>query len=118
MRCRWTIGPLRAVRRRAAARASPERGSARQTSARTATGLVPGAAPFGRGLDDPGAAQLAIALERHPRLLLLDEPTAFVSDATLADVLALARSWGTTVVLVEHREVDGVDRVVDLEARP
>jgi energy-coupling factor transporter ATP-binding protein EcfA2 len=66
---------------------------------------------------------IAGALALEPRLLLLDEPTANLDDNGASEVRgvlrSLARTDGTTLVLVEHRVADAVplvDRVVVIEA--
>jgi energy-coupling factor transport system ATP-binding protein len=78
-------------------------------------------------LDRPTAAlsggeqqRLALAgvLVTRPRLLLLDEPTANLDPAggaLVRDAIARADDVDTTVILVEHRELPAVDRVVVLE---
>lgn len=71
--------------------------------------------PFGVAAPtDPGRAQVAAATSRAPRLLLLDEPSAFLEPDELARLLADARDSGVTVIIVEHRAVAGVDRTVQL----
>jgi branched-chain amino acid transport system permease protein len=49
--------------------------------------------------------EVARALVGRPRLILLDEPASCLDEAeidTLREVLTLLRSWGTSVMLVEH----------------
>jgi branched-chain amino acid transport system ATP-binding protein len=64
------------------------------------------------------ALGIAVALATRPRMVLLDEPTAGISAAETAQVMALirrTRESGVTVMLVEHdlKVVMGVcDRVV------
>ena len=61
---------------------------------------------------------LAGVLVTRPRLLLLDEPTANLDPAGAAlvrDAIARAGDPDTTVIVVEHRELPSVDRVVVLE---
>jgi len=83
---------------------------------------------FRYGPDRPTAAlsggeqqRLALAgvLVTRPRLLLLDEPTANLDPAggaLLRDAIARADDADTTVIVVEHRDLPPVDRVVVLEA--
>lgn len=65
---------------------------------------------------------IAAALAVQPRLLVLDEPTANLDPAGMAEVFAvlarLNRDHGTTIVMVEHRVdelADKVSRVVMME---
>jgi energy-coupling factor transport system ATP-binding protein len=83
---------------------------------------------FPYAVDRPTAAlsggeqqRLALAgvLVTRPRLLLLDEPTANLDPAggaLVRDAIARADDADTTVILVEHRELPSVDRVVVLDA--
>lgn len=66
---------------------------------------------------EPGRAQIVAAVRRRPRLLLLDEPSAFLDDGELEQLLQGLRTAGTTVVVVEHHPVAGVDRTVELTER-
>ena len=64
---------------------------------------------------------LARGLYHRPKLLLLDEPTAFLDDAGEADVLSLIedlRREGVTVLVVTHRPalLKVVDKVLVLQA--
>ncbi|HEY4040529.1 MAG TPA: energy-coupling factor transporter ATPase [Rhodopila sp.] len=60
---------------------------------------------------------IAAVLAARPRLLVLDEPTANLDPAGMAEVFAvlhrLNRDHGTTIVMVEHR----VDELADLVSR-
>ncbi|MDR3495576.1 MAG: energy-coupling factor transporter ATPase [Ancalomicrobiaceae bacterium] len=65
---------------------------------------------------------VAAVLASHPRLLILDEPTANLDPAGMAEVFAvlarLNRDFGTTIVMVEHRVdelADKVSRVVMMD---
>lgn len=64
---------------------------------------------------------LARALLREAELLLLDEPTAALDEATEADILRAVREHATqrTVVMVAHREslLEIADRVIDVSHR-
>jgi ABC-type branched-subunit amino acid transport system ATPase component len=65
-------------------------------------GRVTGTLPFG----SRKLVELARALALQPRLLLLDEPAAGLSDLEerrLADVLTLLTDAGITLLLIEHR---------------
>jgi putative ABC transport system ATP-binding protein len=63
---------------------------------------------------------IARALVHAPRLLLADEPTGNLDDATAREVLpalfALTRARGTTLVMVTHDEAlaEAADRVLEL----
>ena len=66
---------------------------------------------------------IAAVLAARPRLLVLDEPTANLDPAGMREVFAvldkLNRTFGTTIVMVEHRVdelADLVSRVVTMEA--
>ncbi len=58
---------------------------------------------------------IAAVLATRPRLLVLDEPTANLDPAGMAEVFAvlerLKREAGTTIVIVEHRVDELADRV-------
>jgi energy-coupling factor transport system ATP-binding protein len=65
---------------------------------------------------------IAAVLAARPRLLVLDEPTANLDPAGMAEVFAvlarLNRQYGTTIVMVEHRVdelADKVSRVVMMD---
>jgi energy-coupling factor transport system ATP-binding protein len=65
---------------------------------------------------------IAAVLASRPRLLVLDEPTANLDPAGMAEVFAvlarLNREYGTTIVMVEHRVdelADKVSRVVMMD---
>ena len=65
---------------------------------------------------------IAAVLAARPRLLVLDEPTANLDPAGMAEVFAvlsrLNREYGTTIVMVEHRVdelADKVSRVVMMD---
>lgn len=64
---------------------------------------------------DKRRLEIAIALSLKPRLLLLDEPLAGLSDYEIAEVLALIRQIreGFTLVIIEHK----ISKVVDLVER-
>src|SRR5258705_1087681 len=58
---------------------------------------------------------IAAVLAARPRLLVLDEPTANLDPAGMAEIFAvlerLNRDAGTTIVMVEHRVDELADRV-------
>ena len=59
--------------------------------------------------------EIARALALHPRLLLLDEPTAGMNEtetAEMADIIAALKADGQTVLLIEHK-LDLVMRLSD-----
>jgi len=59
--------------------------------------------------------EIARALALHPRLLLLDEPTAGMNEtetAEMADIIAGLKAGGQTVLLIEHK-LDLVMRLSD-----
>ena len=67
-----------------------------------AAGRIAGALPFG----SRKLVELARALATEPRLLLLDEPAAGLSDteeSRLAEVLVALRASGIILLLIEHR---------------
>jgi energy-coupling factor transport system ATP-binding protein len=85
-----------------------------------ALGFV-GLAEFGdRSIFDLSGGQkqrvsIAAVLAARPRLLVLDEPTANLDPAGMAEIFAvlerLNREHGTTIVMVEHRVDELADRV-------
>jgi branched-chain amino acid transport system ATP-binding protein len=59
--------------------------------------------------------EIARALALHPRLLLLDEPTAGMNEtetAEMADIIAALKADGQTILLIEHK-LDLVMRLSD-----
>lgn len=76
--------------------------------------------PRGTGLSGGEARRLTLAraLLRHPRLLLLDEPTEGLDDATARAVLRGVRSFlpDAAILIATHRtaETDFADRVLNL----
>ena len=79
---------------------------AREALARIGSQLDP-ALPLGRlGVGEQQVVEIARALERRARLLILDEPTAALSDhdaTRLFEVLRDLRSQGVAVLYVSHR---------------
>jgi energy-coupling factor transport system ATP-binding protein len=102
----------------------PEEILARQAEALAAVGLGDAG---GRSIFDLSGGQkqrvsIAAVLAAQPRLLLLDEPTANLDPAGMAEVFAvlerLNREHATTIILVEHRVdelADKVSRVVMMD---
>jgi energy-coupling factor transport system ATP-binding protein len=90
------------------------------TAQAEALGFV-GLAEFGdRSIFDLSGGQkqrvsIAAVLAARPRLLVLDEPTANLDPAGMAEIFAvlerLNREHGTTIVMVEHRVDELADRV-------
>lgn len=64
---------------------------------------------------DKRKLEIAIALTLRPRLLLLDEPLAGLSDYEIAEVLGLVRQLkeNFTLVIIEHK----ISKIVDLVGR-
>jgi ribose transport system ATP-binding protein len=79
---------------------------AREALARIGSRLDP-ALPLGRlGVGEQQVVEIARALERRARLLILDEPTASLADhdaARLFEVLRELRAQGVAVLYVSHR---------------
>ncbi|MCY0093483.1 amino acid ABC transporter ATP-binding/permease protein [Hoeflea ulvae] len=77
--------------------------------------------PMGSGLSGGEARRLVLArgLLRHPGLLLLDEPTEGLDDATALEVLKGVRAYlpQAAILTASHREVETAwaDRVVALD---
>ena len=94
-------------------------GLAEALAARGGLGLKLGEA--GTGLSGGERRRLALArtLLRNPEILLLDEPTEGLDDATARRVLAAVREYlpNATILIASHRraELDSSDRVVTLE---
>lgn len=94
-------------------------GLAEALAARGGLGLKLGEA--GTGLSGGERRRLALArtLLRNPEMLLLDEPTEGLDDATARRVLAAVREYlpNATILIASHRraELDSADRVVTLE---
>ena len=111
--------------------AEPNLGEVEALSVLEAAGLAPALAArgglglklseSGTGLSGGECRRLALArtLLRNPEMLLLDEPTEGLDDATARRVLAAVREYlpNATILIASHRraELDSADRVVTLE---
>jgi branched-chain amino acid transport system ATP-binding protein len=99
------LGALSAGRPRGAGRAAAMRRAAEsldRVGLAAQAGQIVGTLPFG----SRKLTELARALAMRPRLLLLDEPAAGLSDIEerrLADVLVALRASGIALLLIEHR---------------
>ena len=88
---------------------------------RTKGGLEFNLGPMGTGLSGGEARRLVLArgLLRHPKLLLLDEPTEGLDDATALAVLKGIRGYlpEAAILTASHRDVETTwaDRVVSLD---
>jgi branched-chain amino acid transport system ATP-binding protein len=103
---RFLLGAARSPGPAAAALAAPERVGMRQKADVRVSELSYG---------DKRRLEIAMALALRPRVLLLDEPLAGLSDGEITEILSLVRSLRgeLSLVIIEHK----ISRIVDLVSR-
>ena len=60
--------------------------------------------------------EIARALCKKPRILILDEATANLDAGTEERILSAIRARGITVIMVTHRDIPGYDRLIELSS--